>query len=492
MKKIILNLAFIFTIGVLSLVNVSAASFELIREEVEDVYFTATGNGEYISYQAENYYIDGKTVYCAELGEHITTLDYYETDGFSSSPYTDEVNYLLELIGHYGYGYLDHDTLNYKLATQALIWEVTKDVDILYYTKQYGYGDLISVDEEKEEILSLIENHEVTPSFDVPEDVLVGEEISLLDSLGVLPGFEITSVSGANAEIKNDSLVVTSSEVGQVSITLSKINYNEGTTMFYVNENYDTQIMASLYQSEVVSVTLKINAVGGSIAISKESSVSSLNEVSALASLENAVYGVYSLDDELIFSVTTDEFGYVQSENVLAKGDYYLKEIAAPTGYVLSDEIYYFSIGEENANIFIHVIDPVITSSVLITKVDSVSKEALSGALIEVTNEFDEVVFYGETDENGEIYLENLVYGSYFVTEVMAPDGYDLTDEVISFSVENDDEIINLVMENDKTEITVIKVPNTYKNDYYVSQILGSMCLIMGFGLFKNEKKFTC
>lgn len=59
------------------------------------------------------------------------------------------------------------------------------------------------------------------------------------------------------------------------------------------------------------------------------------------AALEGATFGIYSDKDckVLIDTVTTNKDGYAVSTNVGA-GTYYVKELVAPTGYSLNDEVY--------------------------------------------------------------------------------------------------------------------------------------------------------
>ena len=77
--------------------------------------------------------------------------------------------------------------------------------------------------------------------------------------------------------------------------------------------------------------------------------------------LEGAVFGVYAKKDiefngaiyykenELIEKITTNEEGYAATSNLLV-GSYYLKEITAPYGYIISDKKISFEIKNNLAN----------------------------------------------------------------------------------------------------------------------------------------------
>lgn len=53
------------------------------------------------------------------------------------------------MIGHYGYDYPGHQTLRYRMAAQALIWETTGGQIVEFWTEASGWGDYINIDAEK-------------------------------------------------------------------------------------------------------------------------------------------------------------------------------------------------------------------------------------------------------------------------------------------------------------------------------------------------------
>ncbi len=80
--------------------------------------------------------------------------------------------------------------------------------------------------------------------------------------------------------------------------------------------------------------------------------------------LANATYGIYTMQDELLQSLTTDETGFAVSEE-LRYGDYYLREMVAPDRFEIDPTKHMFSvkdIGEENSPVLEMKNDPKIGS----------------------------------------------------------------------------------------------------------------------------------
>lgn len=156
---IALTLFEVFAFAIPTIVN-AASSGTLSHPKVPDVWYTRRGGGKpYMSAQYETYSMDGKVVYCIEPGIDITTTSYLGYDGLQASPYSAEISKKIELIGHYGYDYPGHQTLRYRMAAQALIWETTGGQIVEFWTQASGYGDYINIDAEKNEIMRLVNSH---------------------------------------------------------------------------------------------------------------------------------------------------------------------------------------------------------------------------------------------------------------------------------------------------------------------------------------------
>lgn len=201
--------------------------------------------------------------------------------------------------------------------------------------------------------------------------------------------------------------------------------------------------------------------------------------------IPNTIIEIYTENNELIFTGTTDENGKVVVDN-LKVGKYYILEKEAATGYVITDEKVYFEIKDNGEIVKAEMKNKPITGTVEITKQDVSTNEPLPNTLIEVYNEKDELVFSGRTDENGKITIENLRYGKYYFLEKEAPEGYSINPEKMYFEILEDGEIVKCTMVDEKV---VIEVPSTGIEDYHIVELMGSLLILSGIGVIVYVKK---
>ena len=168
--------------------------------------------------------------------------------------------------------------------------------------------------------------------------------------------------------------------------------------------------------------------------------------------LENAIFGLFSneetefTEDTAIMTSESDSKGEFEFTEV-PFGSYIIREIEAPTGYVLSDESYPVTVCGDGETITIRTVNEKIRGNITITKIDEeYSENRLSGAEFTVYSDEKcetEIGKLSET-EKGVYVLENLEYGKYFLKEIVAPDGFILDENVYPFSIENDGETVEV------------------------------------------------
>ncbi len=162
--------------------------------------------------------------------------------------------------------------------------------------------------------------------------------------------------------------------------------------------------------------------------------------------LQGAKFGVYTANDMLIHELTTDKDGTIESGNIVL-GDYYFKELVAPEGYMLSDEVYSFSVTNVGQIITFDLSNVAIKGRVSIAKTDDVGN-SLSGAVYGIYDSEDNPIQELVSDENGYAESEYLSYGSYYVREISAPEGYILADDIHVFDISGNDEMMELEITN--------------------------------------------
>ena len=168
--------------------------------------------------------------------------------------------------------------------------------------------------------------------------------------------------------------------------------------------------------------------------------------------LENALFGLFNADceeftaDNAVMTSESDSKGKFGFEEV-PFGSYIIREIEAPTGYVLSDESYPVTVSEDGEIINIRTVNEKIKGNVTVTKIDEEYPDnRLSGAEFTVYSDEKcetEIGKLSET-EKGVYLLENFEYGKYFLKETVAPDGFIIDENVYPFSIENDGETIEI------------------------------------------------
>lgn len=445
--------------------NVYAAT--LVQTPIDNVYYTRRGGGQsYLSAQYNTYDMDGRTVYCIEPGVDITTHTYNGATGWINSPYSEEINRKIQLYGYYGYDYPGHNTLRYRMAAQALIWETTGGQILEYWTERYGYGDYINVDYEKNQIKKLANAHYQVPSFNNEYKTgVIGQPITFTDNSGVLSEYKVYTSNGASSSISGNTLTIVPNQVGEISVSLVRKTYTNNPTTIFVGIDEKSQKMGYFGLDDPVVASVKMNVLGGRVEIVKTDVDTGSTTPSGSAVLSGAVYGVYDLNDNLITKLTTDNNAYAISDYLPGLNVYYLKELSAPKGYTLDDTKHYFKLDNDNLLVRVNVSDKVIKRDFEITKVVASDKTMIMTP--EVNVEFgiydtnNNQVLKLKTDNDGKIYF-TLPYGNYVLKQLSVPSGYEKIDDY-SFSITENGPTINKVFSNAEitSRLKVVKIDDS-------------------------------
>ena len=189
--------------------------------------------------------------------------------------------------------------------------------------------------------------------------------------------------------------------------------------------------------------------------------------------LSGAIFGLYAADDivsskgkvllakdTLIELKTTDEDGKIQFvADLPVDSRYYIKELAAPDGYVTDQEPQEFTFEYQGSGT--SVAEYAFTfedeqTTVELSKADLTDKKELPGASLKVTDEDGNTVDEWVSEEEAHIIKGLIVGKKYKMTETKPADGY-VTAESIEFTVENTKEVQKHQMLDDVTKVEISK-----------------------------------
>lgn len=189
--------------------------------------------------------------------------------------------------------------------------------------------------------------------------------------------------------------------------------------------------------------------------------------------LSGAIFGLYAADDivsskgkvllakdTLIELKTTDEDGKIRFvADLPVDSRYYIKELAAPDGYVTDQEPQEFTFEYQGSET--SVAEYAFTfedeqTTVELSKADLTDKKELPGASLKVTDEDGNTVDEWVSKEEAHIIKGLIVGKKYKMTETKPADGY-VTAESIEFTVENTKEVQKHQMLDDVTKVEISK-----------------------------------
>ena len=153
--------------------------------------------------------------------------------------------------------------------------------------------------------------------------------------------------------------------------------------------------------------------------------------------------------NEIATWVSTSKPHYIE----LAPGEYTLTETIAPIGYKLSTEEISFEVKSDGSITNVVMYNEPSRVGVKISKQDITTKQELPGATLVIKDaNGNEIATWVSTSEPRYIELEP---GEYMLTEIQAPNGYDLSYEVVRFTVDSEgNATTDVVMYNSKTPVT--------------------------------------
>lgn len=204
----------------------------------------------------------------------------------------------------------------------------------------------------------------------------------------------------------------------------------------------------SLLAANVTSkqISTSLNMPVGSITINKIDSTTNNNLAGANFTIKRLA------TNEIVDSFTTTTTAHVTSN--LLPGNYEITETAAPSGYYITDKTTNITITSNDLNK-----TKTITNSqaeVSIRKIDSVSKQVVSGAVLKIVNSANQTV-KTITTTNDYTKITGLSLGTYKVVEVTAPDGYTVNTTAKEFTLSSTNPKVTLDYADQQNETIIVK-----------------------------------
>ena len=283
------------------------------------------------------------------------------------------------------------------------------------------------------------------------------EKVDSEDSEIKLKGAEFKVLNSDGEEVGN----IVTGEDGKGS--LGSLAYGEYTVIeTKAPDGYELSldlVVVEVNSKAVVYKTITNTKILGKINILK---VDSADEG---VKLPGAVFEVKDSEGTVVDTITTDENG-VGTSKELPYGSYTVAEVSAPSGYELSGESKNVTIDSNGQIIELTFKNSKLLGSIAIEKVDSEDSEIkLKGAEFKVLNSDGEEVGNIVTGEDGKGSLGSLAYGEYTVIETKAPDGYELSLDLVVVEV-NSKAVVYKTITNTKIlgKINILKVDSADEN----------------------------
>ena len=195
---------------------------------------------------------------------------------------------------------------------------------------------------------------------------------------------------------------------------------------------------------------------------------------------EGFVFGLFNRDvipygdsqklpaNTLMATGATDSQGNLTFSGLYPHGDYYIKELSVPDGWLLGAQTYPVTLtpnhkasGENVITVYLDqpILNRLMYTPVTLTKTDITGAEKLPGALIEVYDAEGNIIYREYTDANGEIPNIPVVPGTYTFKETYAPSGYALNTAIKTFTVTADGQVHgDTVIRDEVNRVTLKKI----------------------------------
>ena len=440
-------------------------------------------------------------IYDLDNEEYVEQVTTYPTTTVHTSFFTDADGYLILpqnlKIGHYR---IEEVTAPYGYTLNENYYEIAVDSDTAYQIDPVSGDVVIEVVYENHPVkgnLKIVKQGEVLDGFSkdfVYEvenlegavfDVYAAEDIYTADFQKDAEGNRIleyasgelvgTVTTDENGEAFLSDLPLGSYKIVEVTAPEGFVLNGEAQTVTFTYKDQNTPVIEqeAVFRNERQKVEVSV--------VKKDAETQ--------ATVEGAVFGLYAKEDilahgevivkadTLIGKALSDENGKAVFVNDLPFGRYYIKEEAAPDGYVSSDKVVEVTAEYQGQEI------PVVELSseyeneptkISVKKTDLTTGVELEGAKLTVLDKDGNVVDSWTSVKGEEHLIERLTVGeTYTLREELAPYGY-LKAEEVTFTVEDTAQIQKVEMKDDvPTGTLIINKKGEFLEDVTLADTIG-------------------
>lgn len=475
--------------------------------------YTYTGNIMYAM-------IDGSTAYCMNYARSADGGQKMQSSSDPKTALSEAQEKQLGYCMHYGHGRSNETAptateRNEFVATQAMVWIIEKNLfgtDKANSAAEKLCACAPSSSDAYDFYVSLRDNITVAMNRTVPSFSSASEseaptyemkwnaassrfETTLSDTNGAVSSFDFLA-GGLSVSKNGNQLTICSDEVNDVP-TIVTGSTNDGTVQlksgcvyWTVDKEKYQEFVSIRPQVEPVSVYLKVKteSLGYGHLTKKDKDTGT--------ALANAVFGIYS-DSQCtsqVQKVTTGSDGTAKSKELIA-GTYYVKELEAPKGYVLSKDVHTLVI-KAGKTTYLDIVDKEQKGAITIYKEGEVLSKwdgqnfiyearKLPGAKFKVTasediyradgvkvySKGDVIVSELTTGKEGYAVLSDLHLGTYVVAEINSLPGYTINNKPHVVKIETTDQNVQVKYESttiqntrQKAEVNVVKKDSVTDN----------------------------
>lgn len=254
-------------------------------------------------------------------------------------------------------------------------------------------------------------------------------------------------------------------------------------------QNYSCDSAQSITPNIVESKTLSATATATGTITKEEKGSLTINKVDS-----NGVHlpgATITITGPNGYTYTYETDGTTLTLDNLEFGEYIIKEIKAPEGYVIAKE-QKITLSREQLTYTVIMEDEL--TKVVISKLDATGKNELPGATLEIQDKDGKIVKYCGKDGNSECKwvstdkpyeIKGLPIGTYYLIETIAPEGYVLSNEKIEFIVTDEAKVVKVEMKNELE----VEVPNTLSSRSALLLTIAMFDIALGIGIVTYVKK---